>query len=341
MKYQPGDTVLLLHSGEEGKVIEIMNKEMVMVEVEGVQFPVYMDQIDFPYFKRFTENRNPIAIGSPPKPKKTYIDDLPKEKAFSQKSGERGLWLTFFPEFDPDVYEDELILKFKIYLVNYLDRNFTFQYHINFKGIPDYEFSSVLRPNENFYLHDLPWEDLNDVSSFELQFSPKPEDKTKEPILKAKVKKNARQFLRKLEEMKVQNTPSFSFLLFEKYPNKKIELIPDYEKGPSGITKLSTRTKILEPQRSVIDLHIEKLSDNWAAMSNFEMLTLQLQTFEKFFDLALAYKQAKLIVIHGVGKGKLRDEIHSLLHNRKEVKSFVNQYHPLYGYGATEIYFQY
>jgi dsDNA-specific endonuclease/ATPase MutS2 len=48
-----------------------------------------------------------------------------------------------------------------------------------------------------------------------------------------------------------------------------------------------------------------------------------------------------LIVIHGVGEGRLRDEIHDLLRLKKEVKSFVNQYHPLYGYGATEIFFQY
>jgi len=42
-----------------------------------------------------------------------------------------------------------------------------------------------------------------------------------------------------------------------------------------------------------------------------------------------------------VGTGKLRDEIHERLHNRKEVRYYVNQYHPDFGFGATEIYFQY
>jgi dsDNA-specific endonuclease/ATPase MutS2 len=55
----------------------------------------------------------------------------------------------------------------------------------------------------------------------------------------------------------------------------------------------------------------------------------------------LAHHQSQLIVIHGVGSGRLRDEIHDLLRLKKEVKSFVNQYHPSFGYGATEIYFQY
>jgi dsDNA-specific endonuclease/ATPase MutS2 len=76
-------------------------------------------------------------------------------------------------------------------------------------------------------------------------------------------------------------------------------------------------------------------------MSNYEILSLQLKTFEKYYQLAVAHHQHSLIVIHGVGEGVLRDEIHGKLRLKKEVKSFVNQYHHLYGYGATEIFFQY
>ena len=61
-----------------------------------------------------------------------------------------------------------------------------------------------------------------------------------------------------------------------------------------------------------MDLHIEKLTD-WRHLSNFEMLTMQLNTFEKYLDLAIAHHQHNLIVIHGVGTGKLKDEIHEIL----------------------------
>ncbi len=57
MKFQVGDKVLVLHSNEEGEVIEIMSNKMVMVDVRGVKFPAYIDQLDFPYFKRFTEKK--------------------------------------------------------------------------------------------------------------------------------------------------------------------------------------------------------------------------------------------------------------------------------------------
>jgi dsDNA-specific endonuclease/ATPase MutS2 len=64
-----------------------------------------------------------------------------------------------------------------------------------------------------------------------------------------------------------------------------------------------------------------------------------LDTFEKYYDLAVLHQQASLIVIHGIGEGRLREEIHEILKLRPKVKSFVNQFHHLYGYGATEIYF--
>jgi len=57
MKYQIGDIVLILHSNEEGQIVDIINDKMLMVDVEGVSFPVYSDQVDFPYFKRFSEKK--------------------------------------------------------------------------------------------------------------------------------------------------------------------------------------------------------------------------------------------------------------------------------------------
>ena len=89
----------------------------------------------------------------------------------------------------------------------------------------------------------------------------------------------------------------------------------------------------------MIDLHIERLTDNWQQMSNYEILSLQLKTFEKYYELALHHHLHSFIVVHGIGEGVLRDEIHDILRLKKDVKSFVNQYHPNYGFGATEIFF--
>ncbi len=71
------------------------------------------------------------------------------------------------------------------------------------------------------------------------------------------------------------------------------------------------------------------------------MLTLQLQEFEKWYDLAIAHHLPEMIVIHGIGTGKLKDELHEILKTRREVENFINQYDARFGYGATQIYFQY
>ena len=102
----------------------------------------------------------------------------------------------------------------------------------------------------------------------------------------------------------------------------------------------SSARRHLEPPKYELDLHIEKLSKEHSRMNNFEMLTLQLKTLDKYVDLAVAHHLPSMIVIHGIGKGKLRDEIHEVLRMRSDVKSFVNRYHPAYGYGATEIFFK-
>ena len=142
--------------------------------------------------------------------------------------------------------------------------------------------------------------------------------------------------------MKDKNEPTVSYKLFDNYPDKafeedKFELSSLAAKGYKVYQANQIRQN-LEPARSIVDLHIEKLSNDWEHLSNFEILSIQLKEFEKWLDLAVAHRQPNLIVIHGVGKGKLKDEIHDILKTKREVKSFINQYDPRFGYGATEIF---
>src|SRR4029077_12777574 len=106
MKYQIGDKVLVLHSREEGEVVDIINDKMVMIEVDGIRFPVYMDQIDFPYFKRFTEERSLDKFRNEKKKEKKYVDNLKKEKTGAKYKVAEGVWLSFLPVFDKDVFDD-------------------------------------------------------------------------------------------------------------------------------------------------------------------------------------------------------------------------------------------
>ncbi len=341
MKYQLGDRVLILHSNEEGEVVDIINDKMVLIDVEGVRFPVYMDQIDFPYFKRFSEKKTFDQFRGEKKKEKIYIDDIKKEKANAKYKVSDGVWISFLPIFDKDVFDDDIVEAFKVYLINQTSEPYHFIYRLNFLGAEDFRLNNTIYPLTDFYMHDVPFEDMNDAPKFEFDFSLLTVNKKKAPHFETGLKIKAKQLFQKIEEMKMKNEPTFSYKLFEDYPDKFEEVIPEYTNTYGQLYDASKARQKLEPARSVIDLHIEKLSSEWKGMSNYEILSLQLNTFEKYFNLAIAHHQPNFIVVHGVGTGKLREEIHEILKYKTEVKSFVNQYHPNFGYGATEIFFQY
>ncbi len=341
MKYQVGDEILVLHSNEEGKVIEIMNDKMVMIEVRGVKFPAYMDQIDFPYFARFTKKK----VVEEKKPAKKFIDQVPKEKPVPNaiKTSE-GFWLSLVPKFTLDDFNDEVVDLLKVYLVNKTDKGFHFNYRQDFLGETNFELKNNVLAFHDFYLHDISFEALNDSPSFHFEFSLVTPAKNKAEFYETSLKLKPKQIFQRIEEMKAKNEPTVSYKMFDEYPNKAVDEKPELTGTAKKAYTVYEANKIrqnLEPARSVIDLHMEKLSDNWKQMSNFEILTLQLREFEKWYELALAHHQASLVVIHGVGTGKLRDEIHDILKQKKEVRYFINQYDPRFGYGATEIFFQY
>lgn len=343
MKYQVGDDIIVLHSNEEGKVVEIINDKMVMIEVRGVKFPAYMDQIDFPYFYRFTKKK--VVEEEKKKPAKVFVDQIPKEKIKpNQFKTADGVWLSFIPKFALDDFNDEIVELFKVYLINRTERAYNFLYKQDFLGNTNFELNSQVQPFHDFYLHDVDFASMNDSPSFNFEFSLITAEKNKAPHFESSIKTKPKQIFKRVEELKEKNEPSINYLLFEKYPDKveetKFELGSLAAKG----FKVYDASKIkqnIPPARELIDLHMEKLIDNWQKLSSLEILGIQLNEFEKWYELAVANRKQNFIVIHGVGSGKLRDEIHDLLKTRKEVKYFINQYDPRFGYGATEIFFQY
>lgn len=339
MKFQVGDKVIVLHSNEEGEVIDIINDDMVMVDIRGVKFPAYTDQLEYPYLKIFTENKT-----GQPKKAKIYIDDIRKEKNTKEERKADGVWLSFLPVMNTDEFGDEVVEYLKIHLINRTANNFQFIYQLNYFGKSEFDLKNKIVTFEDFYLHDVPFEDLNDNPVFSFEFRLTESDKKKVDFFEANLKLKAKQLFAQIEKIRKKNEATFSYKLFEEYPLKQLDNTLSFDKLSNKGVKIYDASKArqhLEPARTVVDLHIEKISDNCKRLSNFDILTIQLNTFEKYFELAYLHRLPNLIVIHGVGVGRLRNEIHDILRLKKEVKSFVNQYHPSFGYGATEIYFQY
>ncbi len=341
MKFQIGDTVLVKHSNEEGQVVDIINDKMVMVEVRKVKFPAYVDQLDFPYFNRFMKTK---VVKDAPKPK-TYIDQVPKEKKKSVPKIVDGVWLTFIPVFSADEFGDDVVDELKVHIVNRTEEAYKFSYKVFYKEAADFELVNTIQPFEDFYVHDVDFDNISDNPSFDIEWSLVKPDKQRLDHYETTTKLRAKQVFQRIEELKQKGEATFSFKLFELYPEKTVPDEPEVDLSKLSnagfrMYSASSAKRHLDPPKYVIDLHIEKLTDEHKSMDSFEKLTLQLSEMEREIEIAVAHHQRSMIIIHGVGTGKLRDEIHEILRRRNDVKSFINRYHPAYGYGATEVYFK-
>ena len=335
MKYEIGDKIIVLYSDEEGKVVDFINDEMVMIEVRGVRFPAYMDQIDFPYYKMFTKEKKVEE-------KKTvYIDQIKREKSISKKKVKDGVALSFVPILDKDIFDDDVVEKLKVYLVNNNEDDYNFKYSLFLGEESSFDLTSVVHKLSEFYLHDINFEDVSDNPRFEFEFSLSKFDKKKAPAFEVFKKLKGRQLFKKIEELHQKNEASFSYELFVSYPDKIADSGLDLSKLNNAGFKVYNAEKIkdnLPPARSVVDLHIEKLTDQPDKLSPREILDLQLSTFKYQLELAIAHHKNNIIFIHGIGEGRLKDAIHEELKLMKEVKTFVNQFHERYGFGATEVW---
>lgn len=107
----------------------------------------------------------------------------------------------------------------------------------------------------------------------------------------------------------------------------------DYKKGKKQVKK--KKTKDLIPPMEV-DLHIQKLVKSTRGMDNYDMLSLQIDTAKHKLEFAIRNRIPRIVFIHGVGEGVLKNELMYLL-NRYPVSISEASYQK-YGMGATEVY---
>lgn len=86
-----------------------------------------------------------------------------------------------------------------------------------------------------------------------------------------------------------------------------------------------------------VDLHINQLVKSTRNLSNFEMLEIQLETAKRQLEFAIRKRIQKVVFIHGVGEGVLKEELKYLFKKYDNLKFYDAEYRK-YGLGATEVY---
>ncbi|WP_430967716.1 Smr/MutS family protein [Spongiimicrobium sp. 2-473A-2-J] len=86
-----------------------------------------------------------------------------------------------------------------------------------------------------------------------------------------------------------------------------------------------------------VDLHIHKLVKSTKGLGKHDILTLQLETAKRQLEFAMAKRIQKVVFIHGMGEGILKEELTYLLGRYEQLKFYDADYRK-YGLGATEVY---
>jgi len=86
-----------------------------------------------------------------------------------------------------------------------------------------------------------------------------------------------------------------------------------------------------------VDLHIHNLTDNQRGMDNYDMLNLQVDTARDKIEWAHRNNIPRLVFVHGVGEGVLRQEL-EFLFDRYDYLKYYDADYQKYGKGATEVY---
>ena len=127
-------------------------------------------------------------------------------------------------------------------------------------------------------------------------------------------------------------------------PASKSIQVTNYEaalvKREKELPKKQKAPKIKPKERNApkmeVDLHIHQLTSSTKGMTNFDMLNLQLDTAKRQLEFAIRKRIQKVVFIHGVGEGVLREELHYLF--KRYPLEFYDADYQKYGLGATEVF---
>lgn len=346
MLYAVGTKVRLIHTGGEGRVIGLLSDGMLNVHLldDDMVIPISPENV-----APFTESASPSPQSSPAAPKVQSTPPKKGPEAVTQYTKEalshQGILLAFEPILNAEANPEKYLLK----LINDSPYDVLFQYSLLLEGVVEETANGKLMAASVLQLGQLWYDELNDAPEAILAIWRITTDGTggkqeKKIRLKAKTFFKATQ-IAPLFDRSVHLFPVFNKIDSQRRDTK--ENLQNYTKR-MGRTKpqmhysgdmLHIDTKAYAEFPTEIDLHIEKLIPDNHKLDKRAILRIQLNAFEQYINQAIRLGIERVFVIHGLGEGKLRDAIATRLIKLPEVASFKNDYHPKYGFGATEVIF--
>ncbi|MET4081318.1 hypothetical protein ABIB40_001264 [Pedobacter sp. UYP30] len=194
-------------------------------------------------------------------------------------------------------------------------------------------YHGIIVPFQSASIHSASLIDLNSWPEFEFQVLVQSKADVK-PTLPLVFKKSfrAKDFSGEKKSLAIINQKGWQINLTEPFASI------DPEKLKESFFKGKDEKKIVSAPLQEVDLHIEKLRNDYQFLKPEEILQIQMAEFERNLEAAIVHKFEKIIFIHGSGNGTLRNKIHRIVSGNAQVKTFMDGQKEKFGYGATEVF---
>ena len=335
-----GDKVKFLNDVGGGIVTGFIGKNMVNVENE--------DGFEIPYPVSQLINMSDPDLNKSDRVTAPQIEEETEDEEYEEEAGEiiegkdsPDFYFCFVPTDDKNPLAGEI----ELFLVN--DSNFTLLFHYAHFSEDVYETVEygTVQPNSKKLLESIAENDISDLPEyfFNVIFFKDEDTEKRQPVSK-KFKVNPVKFYK---EKSFHSNLFFEgnamiFQITENLLNTEINKLTD-DDFRKVVKAKEQKTVKKKPERRrdeeiiEVDLHIHELLDNPAGLSNKEILDIQLEKVKNEMQSAIQSRAKRIVFIHGVGQGVLKQEVARLLKSKYPKYTFQDASFKEYGYGATMV----
>ena len=354
MNFKPGDKVRFLNTKGGGTVTKVINSFMVAVAIEdGFEIPTLISELvaiepssnsNDRLFLREDEKSRPVPA---PEPEVVENDRVSAIRAKgSDVPVPAGVYLVYVPQ-DQQWIMTGMI---DVYLINHTGYDILYNFFLKdekgkYTGI---DYGSV-PGNSKLALESIVREDIElwTTGVLQLMFHRDEADKVLMPVSSAFHLKGA-SFYKEGSFKPFALLGNQKAIIYSACDLARIHSTTEFQalekEGlddlPESARKFNPGSAIdryrIAPREAEVDLHISALRDNYSRLSPHEILTIQLTAFERLLESAVANNYTRVVFIHGVGNGSLKQAI---VHQVRDYGGleFRNASFAKYGNGAIEL----
>jgi hypothetical protein len=353
MNFKPGDKVIFLNEKGGGVVTRIISEEIVSVAIDdGFEVPYSVKDLLKTGGAGAMEAERSIISGEQEAADENLTPLFSTPNDTHQKAG--GVYLAMVPQNQDKPLESAM----DFFLLNHSPYEMLFALYLNRSG--EYfglEFGFV-EPDSKLFLKAVERTEIEEWANGMVQVvffregktSPLPPAAGDIAFKPVKIYKEDSFSWEALLRKKVLMVECLVIDKLLKKPDAGQDITPDnikFLREKMGSTRPAAappnKESFLDKHKvddkiAEVDLHIGELVDNFTNLSNVDMLNIQMDYLKKCMQQAMAEKLSKIIFIHGVGQGTLKNEILRFLRKTDGIE-FYDAPYARYGLGATEVFF--